>query len=70
MNAAKVLKVKRISPRHLQLAIRGDGMLDSLIRAIVAHGGVLPHINKALLMPVEKRKAGSSSAAEERWGGK
>lgn len=51
-NAAKDNKRTRISPRHIQLAIRNDEELTKLLAGVtISQGGVLPNIHKALLMP-------------------
>lgn len=49
-NAARDNKRTRLSPRHLQLAVRSDEELNKLLGGItIASGGVLPNIHKVLL---------------------
>ena len=55
-NAAKDNKKLRVTPRHIQLAVRNDDELNAFFgNAVIASGGVLPNINAAL-MPAKKGK--------------
>ena len=58
-NAARDNKRTRITPRHIQLAVRNDEELNKLLGGVtIASGGVLPNIH-AVLLP--KKKAGEET---------
>jgi len=49
-NAARDNKRKRITPRHIFLAIHNDEELHKLCENVtIASGGVVPHLHQALL---------------------
>ena len=53
-NAARDNKRTRITPRHVQLAVRNDEELNKLLGGVtIAQGGVLPNIH-AVLLPKKK----------------
>lgn len=55
--AAKANKKRRITPRHIQLAVRNDEELDKLFDGItIAAGGVLPYIMPVLLPKSSARR--------------
>ena len=61
-NAARDQKRSRITPRHLQLAVRNDEELSKyLARVTIAQGGVLQNIHQSLLGKGKAKKADSPS---------
>ena len=61
-NAARDNKKTRISPRHLQLAVRNDEELNKLLAGVtISQGGVLPNIHAVLLPKKTATKAASAS---------
>ena len=64
-NAARDNKKTRISPRHLQLAVRNDEELNKLLSGVtIAQGGVLPNIH-AVLLPSKTAGKKTSSQSQE-----
>ncbi len=56
-NTARDLKVKRINPRHIQLAVRQDDELDLMMNTtVIAGGGVVPSINRKLITKEDESK--------------
>ncbi len=53
-NAARDNKKTRINPRHIQLAVRNDDELNTVLGQVtIAGGGVIPNIHAALLPKVK-----------------
>ncbi|XP_009556210.2 histone H2A-beta, sperm [Cuculus canorus] len=61
-NAARENKKARITPRHIQLAVRNDDELNKLFSSVtIAQGGVMPNIHSQLL----PKRTGSDAASSE-----
>lgn len=59
-------KPTRITPRYIELGLLSDEDLDSLFRGTVAHGGVRPHIQTALLPRGKQVVAKTATAAQKK----
>ncbi|KAF7798668.1 hypothetical protein EIP86_009892 [Pleurotus ostreatoroseus] len=65
-NAARDNKKQRIVPRHLQLAIRNDEELNKLLGdVVISQGGVVPHIDPALLPSKSSKGKKEGGASQE-----
>ncbi|VWU49275.1 histone H2A, putative [Hepatocystis sp. ex Piliocolobus tephrosceles] len=60
-NAARDNKKSRITPRHIQLAVRNDEELNKFLAGVTfAAGGVLPNIHNVLLPKKSQLKSGAT----------
>lgn len=65
-NAARDNKKSRITPRHIQLAVRNDEELNTLLGAVtISEGGVLPNIQVMLLPKKTKLPKDDGSNAKD-----
>jgi len=57
-NVAVDEKLRRITPRHINLALRNDEELDALVPSgAIAGGGVIPWIHRSLMPPAKPEQA-------------
>lgn len=64
-NASRDNKKVRITPRHIQLAVRNDEELNTLLGGVtISEGGVLPNIQAQLLPKKTKAPRDASSAKD------
>ena len=70
-NAARDNKRTRISPRHMQLAVRNDEELNQLLGGVtIASGGVLPNIHSVLIPKKKEKSSGGKKKGGKKKGGK
>lgn len=64
-DAAKDHTKTRITPRHIQLAVRNDEELNQFLGGVtIASGGVMPGIHTDLLAPKVKKQTGGKSTSK------
>lgn len=66
-NAARDNHKSRLTPRHIQLAVRNDEELSKLLQGTtISQGGVMPNIHSVLLPRKTGAKAAGNSSSQEK----